>query len=313
MQLPLRMPGEWFRLPASGVAVASGLVLTPLGLGAIPAAPTRAVGGGQNGLIAFAETRPHLPPQITVVEPDGTGKRSLTRGHGAAFSPDGHRIAYVKDDRIYIIDVNTTGIMRVTGARGSSPSWSPDGRQIVVGGRLAVTTIATGSRVSLKHRGDTPSWSPTGKRIAFVTEDTNTDGREQRCGWSNPREVYTIEPSGKGLRQLTLEGNNFNPVWSPDGRQIAYFNAPSFVELRLMTMNADGSAKRIVRPVGTGVYPWVCWRAAHLGLAWSPDGTKFALVTGPRIVTLNVDGSAMRTVVPGRGRVDWQRRSPRAG
>ena len=169
-----------------------------------------------------------------------------------------------------------------------------------------MTTIATGSRVPLGHRADTPSWSPTGKRIAFVTENTNTDSREQRCGWSNPREVYTIEPSGKGLRQLTVEGNNFNPVWSPDGRQIAYFNAPSFVELRLMTMNADGSAKRIVRLIGVGVYPWVCWRAAHLGLAWSPDGTKFALVTGPRIVTLNVDGSGMRTVIPGRGRIDWQ-------
>jgi TolB protein len=242
-----------------------------------------------------------------VIRPDGTGKRAITRGHDPAFSLDGRRLALVRDRRIFVFDIATGRITRVAGVRGSSPSWSPDGRQIVVGGRLAVTVLGGGTRVIYGHNADAPSWAPDGKRIAFVSADTAGDGTEHRCGWTQPFDVYTIEPSGKGLRRLTSDGNNFNPAWSPDGRRIAYFSVRSFVELWLMTMNADGSDKRVVRRIGEGVYPWVCWRAGHLGLAWAPDGRKFTLVAGPDIVTLDVDGSAMRRVTSGRDKIDWQR------
>ena len=54
---------------------------------------------------------------------------ALTTGFSPAWSPDGTRIAFVKDGQIHVM--NTDGSeMFPTGVGGHGPVWSPDGRQI---------------------------------------------------------------------------------------------------------------------------------------------------------------------------------------
>ena len=105
-----------------------------------------------------------------------------------------------------------------TGTDGydSSPSWSPDGQQLVFATREnGVSTIsvidADGShRRLLARRASWPAWSPDGRIIAYRTP----------CG------VKLITPSGHdatpdtGSRCHSLRVRGI-PYWSPDGKWIA--------------------------------------------------------------------------------------------
>jgi TolB protein len=126
-------------------------------------------------------------------------------GVDPAWSPDGRRIAYVRLDSpgVYIVDPDGRGRRRLT--RGSTwrytaPAWSPDGRKLAYGtdrtGNFEVEVVnADGTgRGNLTRNpaydGD-PVWSPDGRMIAFVS---NRDGRYA---------IYVMNPDGSGQRKLT--------------------------------------------------------------------------------------------------------------
>jgi Tol biopolymer transport system component len=76
--------------------------------------------------------------------------------------------------------------------------------------------------------------------------------------------IWTIEPSGTGLRRLTPTGCCGHPAWSPDHDQIAFVH---FGELAVM--NADGSH---VRDLG---------QRTIFSPTWSPDATQIAFADSP--------------------------------
>jgi TolB protein len=71
-------------------------------------------------------------------------------------------------------------------------------------------------------------------------------------------ELYVINADGSGLRRLT---DGVDPVWSPDGKQIAFtrWRDPRGV----WVMNADGSGARLL----------FAWSEARWP-SWSPDGSQ---------------------------------------
>lgn len=76
-------------------------------------------------------------------------------------------------------------------------------------------------------------------------------------------EIYTIEPNGSHLRQLThFDGNPGALDWSPDGRRIAFqLERSGGQSSDIMIMNADGSHVRDLTPSGY-----------EAGPAFTPDG-----------------------------------------
>ena len=62
-------------------------------------------------------------------------------------------------------------------------------------------------------------------------------------------QIFTIQPDGTGKQQLTFEGDNGRPDWSPDGRRIAFgahrgdkeFVPGSSRKTFVAVMDADGS------------------------------------------------------------------------
>ena len=157
-------------------------------------------------------------------------------------------------------------------------------------------------------------------------------------------EIYTIEPDGSGLTQLSANAvQDRYPSWSADGEKIAGVSErDGGGDLDVWYMNADGSGATQVTanaaeehtpawsPDGTRLaFPsdmsgdleiWVIDLATssltqltfHPGEdtspAWSPDGTKIAWISqnGPRQVwTMNPDGSGQALVTSPGDHVDW--------
>ena len=152
------------------------------------------------------------------------------------FSPDGSRLAYSvtqgANSDIWIYDLRQGNRARMTGGMdvNSFPVWTPDGRHLVfssVGGTFCARSDGAGSPEPFTTNGALTipaSFTPDGTRLAVY--DSNPSGGSiistipVQYGPSGPK-------AGKPELFLKTEGGNPNPVFSPDGKWIAYAAAGS--------------------------------------------------------------------------------------
>jgi dipeptidyl aminopeptidase/acylaminoacyl peptidase len=183
-----------------------------------------------------AETGKRLKRLVqTTTSPDFEELRLLYSQ--SAFSPDGKLLAFTAQregrDILYIMDVakrRTVKRFDVGLEWVTSPSWSPDGKQIVVSGTnsgltdLFVIDYETSAlrRLTNDKNGDMqPAWSPDGQQIAFATErGEKTDLDMLRLGsWR----VATYDFRTGAIEVIPGQGgHNLNPQWSPDGKALAF-------------------------------------------------------------------------------------------
>ena len=90
------------------------------------------------------------------------------------------------------------------------------------------------------------------------------------------QQIFTCELDGTRRKQLTFEGDNGRPGWSPDGKMITYA-ALRGRERWVGVMDADGANQKLLIH---GAAP-----------DWSPDGKRIAYATGGQIWVMNADGS----------------------
>jgi Tol biopolymer transport system component len=77
--------------------------------------------------IAFVKWGPGLSGEIWIMNSDGTNPLRLTSGHRdwyLAWSPDGQKIAFERDSKIYIMNSDGSDITQVTKNFGSYPIWT---------------------------------------------------------------------------------------------------------------------------------------------------------------------------------------------
>jgi TolB protein len=168
---------------------------------------------------------------VWIIEADGTGNRQLPipgRAFGARWSPDGTSLVFFlmngAGSGIAVIRADGTGL-RALGPAGMSvfgdPAWSRDNRIAFVAAGVDVfgypapggiwTMKTDGSAITrLILSGSEPVWSRDGSRLAFVRYST-APGRQGRS-------VFVVNADGSGEREVTTEGDNVRPAWSPDGR-----------------------------------------------------------------------------------------------
>jgi len=171
---------------------------------------------------------------LWIVNDDGSGKRALTKGgfnQAPRWSPVGGEIAFYGDDpmggiSIYIATTDGKNVRRIaTVTNGSGMAhlwldWSPDGRQI------AYSSPKEGANNIYVVRNDgtadrrltnmpfaiVPSWFPDGQQIAFFGLSAS--------GGVIP---FIIRSDGTGLHSfLDTIGSISLPLWSPDGRWLAF-------------------------------------------------------------------------------------------
>jgi len=116
-----------------------------------------------------------------------------------------------------------------------------------------------------------PHFSPDGKKLLYT--------KFFRGGYGAPdaiTDVVVLDRATGRETQLTRSGRAIQPVWSPDGRRIAY---GAFTNDALSVMNADGSAPRVIAfPSGApddrqwGDYLWSSDDWIYFTVAQSIDG-----------------------------------------
>ncbi len=133
-----------------------------------------------------------------------------------------------------------------------SPSFSPSGKQIVFcsdrSGTPQIYIInSDGTNLTrLTYEGNyntSPNWSPKGDLIVYVARTKN-----------NKNQIFLTDIHGSFIKQLTFEGNNEDPYFSPDGLHIV-FASDRTGSWEIYTMNYDGSNQRKITNLGNASSP----------------------------------------------------------
>jgi Tol biopolymer transport system component len=137
-----------------------------------------------------------------------------------------------------------------------------------------------------------PDWSPDGRKFVFAKRVARSGAPCRPAGRCND-EIYVINADGTGLRRLTRNAvPDGHPVWSPDGRRIAFLRRRAGPAWNIYVMNADGSGQRKLTQTPR--------RQGEP--AWSPDGEKIAFsapaghLGAADVFVINADGSGVQNV-----------------
>jgi TolB protein len=164
-------------------------------------------------------------PELYSCDPSCNRPKRITFTNGAntssAWNPKtGQTVAFVSDrggyPQLYLMNAdgsNTEKLDMPDMGYVIDPSWSPNGQLLAFSWRrpsgnydIYVMEVATRQIVELTRdvaRNERPSWASDGRHIVF--ESTR----------SGSRQVWVMLADGSQSRQLTTEGQNESPNWSP--------------------------------------------------------------------------------------------------
>jgi TolB protein len=146
---------------------------------------------------------------------------------------------------LYRMNLTNNKITKLTSSYGIevSPAVSPDSKYVAFvsdrGGNPQIYKMRSdGSdvrRITFEGSYNTsPSWSPRGDKIVFV-------------GRRGANQIFIVNPDGTGLTQLTSQGNNEDPSFSPDGRFITFSSDRDGVK-GIYIMRANGESQKRITP-----------------------------------------------------------------
>ncbi|MBE0645862.1 MAG: PD40 domain-containing protein [Bacteroidetes bacterium] len=179
-----------------------------------------------------------------------------------------------ESDVLHLYDLDAERLVQTLSFDGlvmiGSPSWNPDGTQIVFSalneaGEQDLYSVETGTRGLTRLTHDLyddrdPAWSPEGDRIVF-TSDRGPGGNHGR------QQLYLLDLESGALRYLTQDSSSYaSPAWSGDGSSI------------VCTSDRDGTHNLYVIPLSdTGTLLPPVRQLSHFTTAafdpvWTPKG-----------------------------------------
>ncbi|MGB8812367.1 MAG: Tol-Pal system beta propeller repeat protein TolB [Paracoccaceae bacterium] len=137
-----------------------------------------------------------------------------------SYSPDGSQIVFESDrsggQQIYVMSAGGGEPRRISNGAGryGTPVWSPRGDYIAFTkqneGRFHIgVMLADGSEERLltaSFLDEGPTWAPNGRVIMFTRQAAGAEGQPG---------LYSVDISGRNLRQISTETPASDPAWSP--------------------------------------------------------------------------------------------------
>ncbi len=206
------------------------------------------------------------------------------------------KIAYVakgaRTAELHVVDADGYGPRPLTAFKApiTSPTWAPDGREVVfssvrgTGWNLYGVPVRGGSSRQITRVGTlnhAPAYAPDGGAIAY---SSNKDGNS---------EIYVAAADGSGIRRLTTHrGIDTSPAWAPNGQRIA-FTSDRAGTAQVYVMDRDGGNQhRLIHGFSYTDSP-----------DWSPRGDRIAFVVrtggGFDIYVARAEGQNARPLITG--------------
>src|SRR6202521_3645350 len=258
--------------------------------------------GGKAVIFATSANTTSWANAQVAVQPLGTGERRnlIQGGTNPRYAPTGH-LVYAQGGSLMAVPFDpqrfaVTGppvpvierVLQSTVSGVAQYSFSSIGSVVYVPGGIqsaqsqlmwvsrngAAQPLAAPVRA---YRG--PRLSPDGRRVAVAIVEQES-------------QTWLYDLSRETLTRLTFEGSaNYNPVWTPDGKRIAFNSNKEGVPVNLFWQLADGSGG--LERLTTNQY-------GQAPMAWSPDGQVLAFIeinstTGRDIWTLQMGDSSLRS------------------
>jgi Tol biopolymer transport system component len=214
------------------------------------------------------------PTELWVANVDGSDARSIsgdispTGNWGFTWSPDSRRIAYASNaggghSALYVATADGSGVSRITkddGADRTYPTWSPRGDLIAY--RLVPATQAEARLAVISPEGDGERWLVRAmlSNGAFAGSQWSLDGtriayfRKQDVGQADIVEIVDLDRNVQPISDPSED--SFNPVWSNDGRRLAYARDPQ---------------SAVIVDLVSGKQTELALGLADCGAYWTPD------------------------------------------
>lgn len=227
-------------------------------------------------------------------------------------APSEGRIAFVRDEAIWVMEADGSGAAPITDGSAhnlSAPDWRPDGKALVATEalrsrsasdeprwRLVLVTLDGAVRPLTNFTVQTlhAKWSPDGARLAY------SDGG-----------LWVVDVESASAKRIVETGASA-PTWSPDGTELAYqCHSSSLGQTAICIVGVDGGVPRVVPNSVSLLTP--SWSSdgrlvvvrVHNGydlLTIAPDGTDEQVVANfqfaPRMIEWSPGGESLVFVMP---------------
>ncbi len=245
-------------------------------------------------LVVTERSSPGDPFALFLLSTESGEKRRLTSppaksvgDSGPAFSPDGRSLAFARTISGFFSDIYLLALAEDLTPNGEpkrltfqnlpswSPTWSPDGREIVYASGRFVESMSLW-RISVSRSGE-PERLPVageGARLPAISRRANRLAYTKRSRDTNIWRL-PLRESGSGAaaatRLISSTRDDYNPQYSPDGKRIA-FSSGRTGTYGIWLSDADGS----------NAAPLFLKEGAHSETPrWSPDGRRIAFDSNP--------------------------------
>ncbi|HSG25858.1 MAG TPA: protein kinase [Anaerolineales bacterium] len=292
--------------------------------------PTQTAAGALeiNTQVPSNTPRPNQPDASNTPVPDATFTPAPTEEPTITSTPlpqptplgAGGKIAFVSDrdnsgyEQIFVMNSDGSDVTQLTfdETDKSWPMWSPDGRSIlyVADGGLGqyntplnleiwVMDADGGNQTNLTQtRGDDedPVWSPDGSQVVFIS---------RRYGGT--RQLMVMNADGSEPRRVSIEFEEYNPTFSPDGQTLMFSSTFFFtLNVRIWDENDHPPEARDLYDLEPALYDNRWNEPDRIGKAiepaWSPNGDWIVYVrtsgNNRRIYLLdaNSNGATVRSL-----------------
>jgi len=249
--------------------------------------------------------------------------RQLGEGSGAEWSPDGSRIAFLREGKprgaqVHVMWVATREVTQIT--RGdeepSALRWSPDGRRIAF--QSGVPEKQDALPITLPKRPEGAKWAEDATIISRL------DYRRDRSGWrpAGWKHLFVVDADGGTARQVTNGDFDHGPgEWSGDGARLVFSGLREadadwrVFEREIYDVDvASGAVRDLSKLAGEEDGPRVSPDGKWIAFVATPDASTSRHTYDPNtVMVMAADGGAARALTAALDRdafdLTWSRDS----